>query len=91
MSHCALDSDLSPTVLDFLQSQSQIRLMLRPYFALPSLRRYDGHRVRLEQFLTSILLKREGPLRASYGLLWRPVDDRVHPLGRGAPKGTGVV
>ncbi len=30
----------------------------------------------------SILLKREGPLLASYGLLWRSVDDRVHGVPR---------
>lgn len=69
MSHCALDSDLSPTVLDFLQSQSQIQLMLRPHFASPSLRRYGGHRVRLEQFLTSCERGLYGLPTASYGSL----------------------
>ena len=85
MSHCAHDSDLSPTVPDFSPNfAANLRntfAKLRPQLSMPSLRRYSGHRARLKLRMTnSILLKRDGPLRASYGLLWRSVSNRVHPL-----------
>ena len=85
MSYCAHDSDLSPTVPDFSPNfAANLRntfAKLRPQLSMPSLRRYSGHRARLKLRMTnSILLKRDGPLRASYGLLWRSAGNRVCPL-----------
>lgn len=80
MSHCALDSDLSPTVRDFssnLSCESSPISPNYPYIAT------GGHRARLEPRMEFILLKREGSLRTSYSLLWRSVGNRVRPLRLG--------